>query len=115
MRILDGISADPIQLHTVPLAESDFDLQLTIRFYPTIESWYLDLSWNGKQVQGVKLSLGVLHVFSENLPFDFFIADTSENGIDPFKLDDFESGRIQLGMLSAEDMIKVRGVEVATE
>ncbi|WP_286931338.1 hypothetical protein [Marinobacter sp.] len=45
---------------------------------------------------------------SRNLPFDFIVTDESGNGLDPFRLDDFEQGRCRLYLLEPEDMLRVR-------
>lgn len=111
---LNNITEEPIQLHTIPLDFSDNDLKLTIRFYPTIQAWYVDVEWNKNFVKGVKLSLGVLHILSSNLPFDIVVGDTSGNGIDPFRIDDFVAGRCTIGILNNEEIASIRGVTVET-
>ena len=111
MKRILNISDETIQRHTVLFEESE--VILTLRFYPKTEHWMFDAEYNGKAIYGVKLSVGVLHMVSENQPFDFYCEDRSGNGIDPFQRDDFINGRCRLYMLEAEDMIAVRdGAEV---
>jgi hypothetical protein len=71
-----------------------------------------DAEFGNKQVYGLKLSVGVLHMISQNQPFDFICVDKSANGIDPFKRQDFSSGRCEIYMLESGEMEQIRGVEV---
>jgi hypothetical protein len=48
----------------------------------------------------------------QNQPFDFVCVDLSGNGIDPFKRQDFSSGRCEIYMLEAADMEQIRGAAV---
>ncbi len=51
----------------------------------------------------------MLTLLSNNLPFDFIVEDQSNNGIDPFRIDDFSEGRCALYMLEAAEMGEIRG------
>jgi hypothetical protein len=72
-----------------------------------------DAEFGDNQVYGLKLSVGVLHMLSQNQPFDFICIDRSGNGIDPFQRQDFSGGRCNIYMLEAADMELIRGIEVA--
>jgi hypothetical protein len=85
---------------------------IKFRFYPPIQQWCFDLAFRGQTVKGVKICLGVLHINSYSFPFDFVAIDTSNLGLDPFQLNDFESGRINFYMLTAEEMAAYRGYDV---
>lgn len=108
---IDHLTSDPHQRHTILFAQSQIDLDL--RYHPTIEMWAIDLTYKSRAIYGVKLSLGVAHVRSYNWPFDVAVVDSSGSGIDPFSIDDFESGRCVIYMLDAADMELIRGVPVA--
>ena len=110
MRQLTNINNEPIQSFILLVGDEEAMIQL--RFYPTIQAWYFNLEFRGIPINGIKLSLGVLHINSYNFPFDFIIEDTSGSGIDPFKVDDFQVGRINLYMLTAEEMAAYRGYSV---
>ncbi len=85
---------------------------LNLRYHPTVEMWVIDIEYKEARVLGLKLSLGVLHMQSKNLPFDFVIIDRSGTGLDPIRLDDFATDRCILYMLDADDMEVVRGAPV---
>lgn len=107
---IDGITSETHQIHTVILG--DYEVRLTLRFFPRVQMWAFDAEYRGALVQGVKLSLGVLHMVSSNQPFDFAVFDSSDTGVDPFKADDFETGRCVLFMLQPDDMEAIRGAPV---
>jgi hypothetical protein len=110
MKQLTNITADAIQTFT--LLVGDEEAQITLRYYPTTQIWCFDLTFRNQSIYGIKLSLGILHIDSYNFPFDFIVQDTSNLGLDPLKLDDFEQGRTILYMLTAEEMAIYRGYNV---
>jgi len=112
MRFVTNIGVEPIQTQTFFFAGSDDPVRITLRYYGLIEAWYMDIRWRDRVSSGIKLSLGVLHILSTNLPFDFFVVDNGNTGIDPFRLDDFIEGRCSLGFMEPDEMIEIRGVKV---
>jgi len=108
---VQNITDEPIQIHIIIFDEGD--ITLTLRFLPKTEMWFFDVEYNGKSTKGLKLSVGSLHMVSQNQPFDFEVSDNSGSGVDPFKADDFSSGRCSLYMLERDDMVSIRyGAEV---
>jgi hypothetical protein len=107
---ITNITDEIDQIHTILFYDSD--IILTLRYHNVTEIWTFDISYAGKNVYGVKLSLGTLHLRSNNFPFDFVCLDTSDSGIDAFKRDDFTTGRIRLYILEPEDMEERRGYAV---
>jgi hypothetical protein len=108
---IQNLTSEPIQRHTVLFRRSE--VILTIRYYPKPQLWVFDAEYNNKSVYGLKLSVGVLHMVSQNQPFDFFVVDNSGLGLDPLRIDDFSSERCSLYMLEPDDMILIRaGAEV---
>lgn len=105
-----NISDYPYQKHTIITPDAPITLEL--RFYPKAQFWTMGIAYKEKVISGVKLALGVNHVRSQNLPFDFIVVDKSNTGIDPFKADDFVSGRVRLVMLERADMESIRGEPV---
>lgn len=96
---VENITADNNQRHT--LLKDNGDVVIVLRFHATIQQWTIDVERNDKAVYGVKLAVGVRHIESTNMGVDFIVQDTSGNGIDPFRIDDFESGRCLLAMIDA--------------
>jgi len=109
-KVIQNIGSESIQRHTILFG--DAEIILTLRFYSKSSMWCMDAEYGTHAVRGVKLSVGVLHILSQNLPFDFIVRDLSGNGIDPFKREDFSEGRCALYLLESSDMESIRGVEV---
>jgi len=107
---IENITDDANQRHVILFEESE--IVLVLRFHPTVQMWTFDVSFNGTTAVGYKLSIGVLHMRSRNLPFDFVVRDQSGTNLDPFRLDDFSTGRCYLYMLDADDMEAIRGAPV---
>ncbi|WP_428613296.1 hypothetical protein [Pseudoalteromonas sp.] len=49
---------------------------------------------------------------SSNTPFGFAIQDTSGLGLDPFRRDDFLTGRTAMYLIEPDEMTDIRGIEV---
>ena len=111
MKRLQNITSETIQRHTILFEKAE--IIFTLRFYPRTQIWMFDAEFGDKKVYGLKLSVGVLHMLSQNQPFDFVCIDRSGNGIDPFTRQDFSGGRCNIYMLEAADMELIRGIEVA--
>jgi hypothetical protein len=108
---IQNIGDEAIQRHTIIFQE--FEITLTLRFYPKVQMWCFDCEFLDWEVHGLRLAVGVLHMVSENQPFDFYVIDESGNGLDPFQINDFSTGRCSLYMLEEADMVEIRkGAEV---
>lgn len=110
MRRINNIGDEGNQTHTIEF--TDEDITLNIRFLSPVQIWQMSVTYQGREYNGMKMSVGVLHMRSANFPFDFIIEDTSGSGVDPYKQDDFINGRTILYMLDADEMEEIRGQEV---
>lgn len=107
-----NIDSEAHQRHTLLFGNQE--IVLSLRYHPTVEIWTMDVTYQGQQANGYKLTVGVLHMQSRNFPFDFVVGDNSGFGLDPVRRDDFETGRCSLYLLDADDMEAVRGVQIPT-
>jgi len=110
VREIANISDEPNQLHTIPYFDSEIIIEML--FSGVVQSWFMNVSYKGTVVNGLKLSLGTLHMRSNNLPFDFVVTDMIGTGFDPYQQDDFLNVRYKLVLLEAEDMEERRGYPV---
>lgn len=107
---IENITADPHQRHT--LLTDAGQVVIVLRFLPVVQIWVMDIEHEGRAQRGVKLSASVLHIRSFNFPFDFTVVLTDDTGIDPFRRDDFETGRCELYFVTPADMVDLRGLEL---
>ena len=112
MKQLTGITSESYQSFELPLEGLGSNVTFVLRFFPTIQAWCFNASYGSKNVYGVKLSVGVLHIQSKNMPFDFSVVDNSGNGLDPFKVDDFSTGRCTILALEPADIEGIRGIKI---
>lgn len=84
------------------------EISFKLRYMPTQLSWYFDIS-DGIDftLNGAYLGLGpnILRNFRNNISFGLGIA--SNDGFDPRDLDDFTAGRVQVFLLSAEEVLEI--------
>ena len=106
-----NVSDETHQRHVILFEESE--ITMVLRYLPTVEMWVLDATYRGTALSGYRLVLNTLHMRSRNMPFDFIVLDNSGTGLDPYRRDDFSTGRCALYLLTADDMESVRGQPVA--
>ena len=99
---ISNITSNTNQNHT--LIVNGEEVFINLRFISIVQCWFLSVRYRSKSINGIKLSLGVRHIQSSNLPFDFILNDNSNEGIDPFKTDDFSSNRITIYVLEKEEI-----------
>ena len=97
---ITNITDEPIQRHVLIFDRGE--AVVTIRYLPTVEMWKMRVEYNGDYIDGVKLSLGTLHFRHKNWPFDVVLLCA----------DDFASGRIEMYLVTPEEMIDIRGGDV---
>lgn len=110
MDLITNITDEPIQRHILIFERGE--VVVTLRHLPTVEMWKMRVEYNDGYIDGVKLSLGTLHFRHKNWPFDIALICTDGSGIDPYRADDFVSGRIEMYLVTPEEMIDIRGGDV---
>lgn len=114
---VQNINSEPRQRNILEFSRGS--IELIMIFIPTKQFWRIDVTYTRSgddesqpTIYGVKLANGTTHFKHRNWPFDFAVVDTTGNGVDPFRIDDFETGRSVLYFVSPEEMIEIRGVDV---
>lgn len=81
----------------------DFHIYYSVR----MKSWYYDFSYKNFICNGSKVVLcpNSIRQFRNILPFGFMFA--SDSYVQPFKQDDFATGRIVLNVLNADEIQQV--------
>ena len=104
------VNSDPFQDFFVDI--EDFTLRFDLEYRPMIKSWQMAIFRDGiKVVSFRKLSLGNL-TFTINQPYNILLRDNLNTGSDPFKLDDFSSGRVSLFLVERSENIDIKGYDV---
>ena len=117
MDLVENINSDYMQSHTLDFSRGS--ISLTLIFEEAVVMWKMNVEYTRKDdktpqrpINGVKLALSTVHFIHRNWPFDFAVVDTTNSGVDPFRSDDFETGRCELYLVTPTEMIKIRGVDV---
>ena len=103
MRIITEFTDNPKQTCTLVL-ENQETVAFNLRFYETQLSWYFDFTYNDVISNGNKVVLGanILRSFKHIIPFG--LAFQANDGVEPFAMDDFTTGRVTVYLLSADDI-----------
>lgn len=103
MRIITEFTANPKQTCTLVL-ENQETVTFRLYFLPTQLSWYFDFTYNDVVNNGNKVVLGanILRSFKNIIPFG--LAFQANDGVEPFEVDCFINGRINVYLLSSDDV-----------
>lgn len=111
MRYLNKITAEASQKFFLT-GNTGQRITMNLRYMPSIQGWQMDLSYNDFTANGIHVvgSPNLLRNFKNIIPFG--IACVVTDGLDPYYIDDFSSGRAVLYLLSEAD---VKSVETLFE
>lgn len=103
MKEITALTGEPKQRYQLVLETND-TVDFRLYFYPSQRSWYFDFTYNTLTVDGSKvvLSPNTLRNFKNIIPFG--IGFVTDGYVEPYKLDDFSSGRIKMILLNKEDV-----------
>jgi hypothetical protein len=109
MITLTEITSDPNQKFSVQL-EDNSNFTLVLEFMEQQESWIAsisDIPNSDKIINGFRVvsSVNLLRQYNRIIPFG--IAIETEDGDDPFRIDDFSSGRATFNILNSEEVEQI--------
>lgn len=104
MRIITEFTDNPKQTAALVL-ENNETVTFRLYYYETQLSWYFDFEYGSVISNGNKVVLGnnILRSFKNIIPFG--LAFKSLDGVEPYAVDDFTSGRVTVYLLSQEDVV----------
>lgn len=114
MKVLTGIRATGQQKLLTTASNGD-TIEITLYFQSRTASWKIDISCNDFDVKGLRVShvLNLLSQYKNILPFG--ISVLIEDGGEPFLINDFSSRRVQLAILTPEEVNTVGEFYVAVK
>lgn len=103
MKRLNRLNDNARQQYTL-VGDDGITPTLNLVYMPRVSMWSFSITYGDFQLNQAMLtaSPNVLRNYRYNIPFG--LAVTSTDGLDPFYLDDFTSGRINIYMLSAQEV-----------
>lgn len=98
IRILTALNENSYQSLSFVTAEGE-DVRLTFKFVPSQETWFIDVESDSLTIYGLALQafVNLLDPYHNNISWGFYV--WSKDGFDPWKVDDFASGRIKVAVI----------------
>lgn len=113
MQILDTISNDAKQKHTILLEKDNSSILIRLVYKPTQLGWFMDVEYETKNfaVYGIRITtnLNLLNQWRNVLPFG--IICYCEDNYDPLSIEDFLVGRAHLAILSEDEVKEIVALE----
>ena len=95
MRVLNTLTDAAYQSVSFTTKEGE-EVKLIVRFIPSQEMWFLDVESPSLTVRGLALVtfINILETYKNKISWGLYV--WSKDGFDPWKVDDFSTGRIKL-------------------
>ena len=106
MNIVTTITNDPRQSFQVALDTGD-TIYFNLYFFQTQNNWYYDFTYNDYTCNGSRVALSPNSIRHLRNILPFGIAFLSDGNVEPFNLDDFKSGRVQMAILDSAEVQEV--------
>ena len=106
MKQITTLTAAPKQQHTLVLKNNE-TADFYLEYCGRMQSWYFNISYKDTVQNCIKVVLNpnALRHLRRIIPFG--IAFVSESQVEPFQIDDFTSGRIQMYVLNEDDVATI--------
>ena len=106
MRILDGIRATGQQKLRTSADNGDI-IEITLSYLPAVQQWKIDIVSGDFELNGLRVYalLNILNQYENLIPFGIGIIIPA--GGEPFLINDFSSGRVQMAILTAAEVAEV--------
>lgn len=104
MQKITSITDDAKQRMTINLENNEGSFEFALYYLPTQYSWYYDFIYNDYESYGNKvvLNINALRYLKKLIPFGIMFMSIGD--VEPFKQDDFSSGRINMYVLNSDDV-----------
>lgn len=75
------------------------NVTLTFRYIPSQQTWFIDVDSDSLTINGLALAtfVNLLDPYKNNISWGLYV--WSADGFDPYKIDDFSTGRIRIAIL----------------
>ena len=106
MQIITTLTNYPNQRHQLVL-ENKESADLRLYFLARQNSWYYDITYNNITINCNKVVLtpNSLRQFKHILPFGLIFY--TDGYVEPFKIDDFSSGRVKMAILNSDEVEQI--------
>lgn len=105
------ITSEAKQSFIIPFEDNEIEVEL--EFLSTKGFWIISIRYQGKElINGLRLNSSIPLLDTFNLPFDFYIKDVNNLGLDPFDIDNFSDGFYTFNLLTRDELAELRGFEV---
>lgn len=113
MNRITGLKASPLQDFSIASPNGDGTIYFTFYFRPRVRAWFFDIAFNDFTMKGYKLTRGpnILQSYSNLLSFGLGVMTI--DGADPFLINDLNSGRVNLYLLTTAEVETVAADIVA--
>lgn len=100
IRVLSSLNDNAYQSISFVTAEGE-KVTLTLRYIPSQETWFVDVDSESLTIHGLALQafINLLDPYHNLISWGLYV--WSRDGFDPWKVDDFVTGRIKLAVIES--------------
>lgn len=108
MKLITGLDSSSKQLASIT-TEENYTFQFLLNYSVNRQGWFWSLAYNNFAVNNCRLNIGVniLHRYNHALPFGLICTAEDPKQVNPYRLDDLESGRIKIYSLTTAEVAQI--------
>jgi hypothetical protein len=106
---ITGISSAPFQTLTIADPNGGGDISFSFNFRPRTACWYMDISFKNFTAKGLKLVRGMNILYRHHNQIPFGMGVMVSDNFEPYLINDFQSGRVLLYLLTSAEVDEIRG------
>lgn len=107
IRVLTTLNENAYQTLSFVTSNGE-DVNLTFRFIPSQETWFVDVDSDSLTVHGLALTafINLLDPYHNKISWGLYV--WSKDGFDPWRFDDFITGRIKVAVIEEFEYIAIQ-------
>jgi hypothetical protein len=104
---ITGLTSAPLQNFTIADPNGGGDIKMSLYFRPRTASWYIDIYFKNFYSKGLKIvrSPNMLYQNHNQIPFGIFVSVV--DNFEPYLINDFQSNRVLLYLLTPEEVDEI--------
>jgi hypothetical protein len=108
MLIIDRLNDSAYQRLRMRSVDTGLPIDFAFNYNPTQQTWVMALQYENIRVKGLAVvnSINLLLQYKNLIPFGLYV--NTDDGFDPYYIDDFVNGRVTIALL---DSIEINSVD----
>lgn len=110
---ITGLSSAPFQTFTIADPNGGGDITFSLYFRPRVSCWFMDIAFKTFEANGLKIVQGANIIYRHHDQIPFGIGVLVSDGYEPCLINDFQSKRVLMYLLTTGEVAELRALVLA--